>query len=158
MQGLSWEDENRSSRQEIPLPSCNSKSITMLINACRLILSLVSLILSTASRHISFVSLLVLSHLFIGLPRLSPLQVFRLHFCKNLVSQSCSTYRILLVFITKVYPNIRWTLSIYPWLYSPCGPWPLFQFLNLYTVGRTPWTGDQPVARPLPTHRTTQTE
>jgi hypothetical protein len=36
-------------------------------------------------------------------------------------------------------------------LYSPCGPWSLFQFLNLYTVGRTPWTGDQPVARPLPT-------
>jgi hypothetical protein len=31
-----------------------------------------------------------------------------------------------------------------------------FQFLNLYTVGRTPWTGDQPVARPLPTHRTTE--
>jgi hypothetical protein len=31
------------------------------------------------------------------------------------------------------------------------GPWLLFQFLNLYTVGRTPWTGDQPVARPLPT-------
>jgi hypothetical protein len=31
------------------------------------------------------------------------------------------------------------------------GPWPLFQFLNPYTVGRTPWTGDQPVARPLPT-------
>jgi hypothetical protein len=40
----------------------------------------------------------------------------------------------------------------------PCGPWPLFQFLNLYTVGRTPWTGDQPVARPLPTHRSTQTQ
>jgi hypothetical protein len=29
------------------------------------------------------------------------------------------------------------------------GPWTLFQF---------PWTGDQPVARPLPTHRTTQTQ
>jgi hypothetical protein len=40
----------------------------------------------------------------------------------------------------------------------PCGPWPLFQFLNLYIVGRTPWTGDQPVVRPLPTHRTTQTQ
>jgi hypothetical protein len=26
----------------------------------------------------------------------------------------------------------------------------------LYTVGRTPWTGDQPVSRPLPTHRTTR--
>jgi hypothetical protein len=37
------------------------------------------------------------------------------------------------------------------------GPWPLFQFHNLGRVGRTPWTGDQPVARPLSTHRTTQT-
>jgi hypothetical protein len=33
-----------------------------------------------------------------------------------------------------------------------------FQFLNLYTVGRTPWMGDEPVARPLPTHRTAQTQ
>jgi hypothetical protein len=33
-----------------------------------------------------------------------------------------------------------------------------FLVFNLYTVGRTPWTGDQPVARPLPTHRTTQTQ
>jgi hypothetical protein len=32
------------------------------------------------------------------------------------------------------------------WLYSPCGPWPIIQFLNPYTVGRTPWTGDQPLA------------
>jgi hypothetical protein len=33
------------------------------------------------------------------------------------------------------------------------------QFHNLfYTDGRTPWTSDQPVARPLPTHRTTQTQ
>jgi hypothetical protein len=39
------------------------------------------------------------------------------------------------------------------------GPWPLLQFRKLfYTDGRTPWTGDQPVARPLPTHRTTQTQ
>jgi hypothetical protein len=27
-----------------------------------------------------------------------------------------------------------------------------FSFLSFYTVGRTPWTGDQPVARPLPAH------
>jgi hypothetical protein len=27
----------------------------------------------------------------------------------------------------------------------------LLQFLNPKTVGRTPWTGDQPIARPLPT-------
>jgi hypothetical protein len=45
-------------------------------------------------------------------------------------------------------------VSFYLWLFSPCGPWPLFQFLNLYTVGRTPWTGDQP----LSTHRITQTQ
>jgi hypothetical protein len=48
--------------------------------------------------------------------------------------------------------------DVYLWLYSPCGPWPLFQFLNLHTVSRTPWTGDQPVARLLPTHKTTQTQ
>jgi hypothetical protein len=54
--------------------------------------------------------------------------------------------------------NISWLRIIYLWLYSPCGPWPLFQFLNLNTIGRTPWTGDQPLARPLPTNRTTQTE
>jgi hypothetical protein len=33
-----------------------------------------------------------------------------------------------------------------------------FSFLILYTVGRTPWPGEQPFARPLPTHRTTQTQ
>jgi hypothetical protein len=41
---------------------------------------------------------------------------------------------------------------------EPFGPLPLFQFLNLYTDRRTPWTGDQPIARPLPTHKTTQTQ
>jgi hypothetical protein len=25
-----------------------------------------------------------------------------------------------------------------------------------YAVGRTPWTGDQPITRPLPIHRPTQ--
>jgi hypothetical protein len=33
-----------------------------------------------------------------------------------------------------------------------------FTFLILYTVGRVPWTRDQPVARPLSTHRTAQTQ
>jgi hypothetical protein len=35
-------------------------------------------------------------------------------------------------------------------LYSP--------LLDLYTVDRTPWTRDQPVAGPLPKHRTTHTQ
>jgi hypothetical protein len=49
----------------------------------------------------------------------------------------------------------HWDL-IYPWIYSLYGPRPLFQFLNPYTVSRTPWMGDQPAVRPLSTHRTTQ--
>jgi hypothetical protein len=32
------------------------------------------------------------------------------------------------------------------------------QFLNNFTDGRTPRTGDQPVARPLPNHRAIQTQ
>jgi hypothetical protein len=34
----------------------------------------------------------------------------------------------------------------------------LFSFLKFYTVGRTPWMADQPVARPIPIHRTSQTQ
>jgi len=39
--------------------------------------------------------------------------------------------------------------------------WPSSEFIfwnlwNYWTDGRTPWTGDQPDARPVPTHRTTQ--
>jgi hypothetical protein len=47
-------------------------------------------------------------------------------------------------------------LSNYLWLYSPLDIDGFFRFLILYIVGRTPCTGDQPVAMPLPTHRTTQ--
>jgi hypothetical protein len=31
-------------------------------------------------------------------------------------------------------------------------------FMILYTIGGTPWIGDQSIARPQPTHRTTQTQ
>jgi hypothetical protein len=51
------------------------------------------------------------------------------------------------------------TDPIYLRLYSPLlGLDRFFSFLILYAVGMTPWTGDQPVARPLPTHSTTQTQ
>jgi uncharacterized protein YegL len=33
-----------------------------------------------------------------------------------------------------------------------------FQFPDLFTIGRTPWTSDQLCARPLPKHRTAQTQ
>jgi hypothetical protein len=48
---------------------------------------------------------------------------------------------------------------IYLWLYShllDLGG--LFSFLIFDTVCRTPWTGDQPFAKPLSAHRTTQTQ
>jgi hypothetical protein len=51
----------------------------------------------------------------------------------------------------------RLDLSIYGSI-DLVGPGLFFSFLILYTAGRTPRTGDQPVARPLPTHRTTQTQ
>jgi hypothetical protein len=55
-----------------------------------------------------------------------------------------------------LFTLIQW--SVYLWLCSPFdGPWPLLSFLILYTVYRTPWKGDRLFARPLPTHRTTQT-
>jgi hypothetical protein len=48
---------------------------------------------------------------------------------------------------------------IYLWLYSLLLDLGCFlNFLILYTVGGNPWTGDQPVARPLPIHRTTKTQ
>jgi hypothetical protein len=34
----------------------------------------------------------------------------------------------------------------------------LFSFSILFTVGKTPWTGDQPVSRQLPIYSTTQTQ
>jgi hypothetical protein len=48
------------------------------------------------------------------------------------------------------------SLSLSLWLYSPLDPGGVFSYLILYTIRRTLWTGDQPVARPLPTHRITQ--
>jgi hypothetical protein len=48
-------------------------------------------------------------------------------------------------------------VATYLWLYSPLlGRF--FGFLIFHTVGRNPRTGDQPIARPLPAHRTAQTQ
>jgi hypothetical protein len=44
-----------------------------------------------------------------------------------------------------MFSSLSFSLSIYLWFYSPLDLGRFFSFLNLYTVGRTPWTGDQPV-------------
>jgi hypothetical protein len=41
------------------------------------------------------------------------------------------------------------SMSLQPFV----GLWTLFSFLIFYTVGRTPWTGDQPVARHTGQHK-----
>jgi hypothetical protein len=62
---------------------------------------------------------------------------------------------LLLSLNTSIYLSIYLSMALQPLL----GPWPLFQFLiSTYTAGRTPWTGDQSVARPLSAHRTAQTQ
>jgi hypothetical protein len=43
-------------------------------------------------------------------------------------------------------------------LQPPCALTSASQFHVHFTDGRTPWTSDQLVARPLPKHRTTQTQ
>jgi hypothetical protein len=50
------------------------------------------------------------------------------------------------------------SLSIYGATALLLGLGRFFSFLISYILGRFPWTGDQPVARPLPVHRTAQTQ
>jgi hypothetical protein len=52
------------------------------------------------------------------------------------------------------------TFFTHHWLYSPLfGPGLFFSFvIFIYTDNRAPWMIDQRVARPLLTHRTTQTQ
>jgi hypothetical protein len=44
------------------------------------------------------------------------------------------------------------------YLQPSLSPGRFFSFVILYTVGRIPWTRDQPDARPLPIHRTARTQ
>jgi hypothetical protein len=85
--------------------------------------------------------------------------------------QSISCCRIIIVTQTQLVNTVQTYIPtrhiktkqqhtnvlIYLLLCSPFAvPWRLFSFLIFYTASRTSWTADQPFARPLPTHRTTQ--
>jgi hypothetical protein len=64
-----------------------------------------------------------------------------------------AAYRTLISIYLSIY------LSVCLSVWSPLlGLGRFFSFLILYAVGRTPWAGDQAVARPLSLHRTTQTQ
>jgi hypothetical protein len=78
----------------------------------------------------------------------------------NLYKPQSSSFRILMAWDPEydVIKHVKFVsliiVHVYLWLHSRFfGPWPIFSFLILYTVCRTPWTGDQSVASPLPTHR-----
>jgi hypothetical protein len=57
------------------------------------------------------------------------------------------------LFYIFMYLSVCLSMALQPFV----GPWPLYSVLIFYTVAKTLWTGDQPIARPLPAHRTTQT-
>jgi hypothetical protein len=71
----------------------------------------------------------------------------------NLQNRILQFYRYDRPFCTKS------VLYIFAGSTAPLGPghW-FFQFYDYFTDGRTAWTSDQPVTRPLPKHRTTQTQ
>jgi hypothetical protein len=65
------------------------------------------------------------------------------NWCSPLFVKMISQFTMTSIFISNAY--------LLEWLYSPCGPSPLFSFLLYFsTIGRTPWMSDQLIARPLP--------
>jgi hypothetical protein len=62
--------------------------------------------------------------------------------------------------IVMIYLHLSLYLSMYLSIYLQpfLGLGRFFLFLDVYTVGRTPWTGGQPFARPLPAHKRAQTQ
>jgi uncharacterized protein (DUF58 family) len=60
-------------------------------------------------------------------------------------------YFLTIALIKSIYVSIYGSTAL-------CWTLAAFSFLIVYMVCRTTWTGDQPVARPLPTHRTPQTQ
>jgi hypothetical protein len=65
----------------------------------------------------------------------------------SLITAKVTQYKMSTVIYTSIY------LSIYLSIYRPLlGLGRFFSFFIFYTVGRTPWAGDQPVTKPLPAH------
>jgi hypothetical protein len=65
-----------------------------------------------------------------------------MRFIVETLNVSCVYVYITINIIILVLEPLCWVLAAF--------------FLIPYTVGRTPWMGDQPASCPLPTHRTTQ--
>jgi hypothetical protein len=59
--------------------------------------------------------------------------------------------KFLFGLVTVTFDLIEFLVSVYGSTVLLLDLGRFFSYLIVYTVGRTPWTGDQPVARPLPT-------
>jgi hypothetical protein len=77
---------------------------------------------------------------------------------QQLISRLVRQLTDMIVWLTGCLINCFTSLTLSMAVQPFVGPWQFFRFLILYTVDRTPWMGDQPVARPLPTPRTTQAQ
>jgi hypothetical protein len=71
------------------------------------------------------------------------------------VRSMCATQNILFEVINYFFTVL---ISFFSGSTVPLGPGLCFQFHDHFTNGRTPWTNDKLVARPLPKHKTTQTQ
>jgi hypothetical protein len=76
--------------------------------------------------------------------------------CYTKLMFNFSLLRLFATVFFEIHAGTHFWLSVA--LQPFVGPLPLFQFLDFYAVGRTPWTRDQPVVRPLPIRRTAQTQ
>jgi hypothetical protein len=97
-------------------------------------------------------------HSFIRSFVLSLIHSFILSFIRSFIHSSFA-YSFIRSFIHSLIRSFVHSF-IHQWLYSLLlGPGLFLQFRNLfYTDGGPPWTSDQPIARPPPTQRTTQTQ
>jgi hypothetical protein len=68
------------------------------------------------------------------------------------VTAAFARYKPLHIYFSTFYWHIFW-LALQPLCARAS-----FQFSDLFTIGRSPWTSDQLFARPLPKHRRAQTQ
>jgi hypothetical protein len=77
---------------------------------------------------------------------------------RDIETSGCGLIWHFITFATRYWGQPQRTLSICGSIVLLLDHGRFFNFWILYTIRRTPSTGDQPVTRPLPTHRTTQTQ
>jgi hypothetical protein len=118
-------------------PGWSSLEMKMLINVC----------LITVFFYTSLYTILLISPLGSGKFRVSELQTLE-QVIWILISISCNSHRHYIFFFPVAsYSGACFHIGAQGWLSVSWS----------FTGGRTPWTGDQLVARPLPKHRKTWT-